>query len=152
MSISALSSTLLNHVNLQSPLQQLQPLGSELQSGNATQPDLVTLQSISLQPPVASPIRSIDPLEQQIQNQPPQRSEGHGHHHHYHAASEADPNQSGSTQASQLFDQLGQQIQSGNLTQAQTFATLQQNLQDFDLSPIQGDALSPAAGAVSVSA
>jgi hypothetical protein len=190
MSTSAISSTLLSNPNLQNPLQQIQQkfqqLGSELQSGNTTaaQPDLVTLQSIGPQAPVASPIFSNDPLKQDltqlgqdlqsgntsaaqqdytrlqqqvqnqdVQNQPAQSPASHGHHHHHHAASDADSNQSDSTQASQLFDQLGQQIQSGSLTQAQqTFATLQQNLQNFDLSSSQGDALSPATAGVSVSA
>lgn len=172
MSTSAISSTLLSNPNLQNPLQQIQQkfqqLGSELQSGNITsaQPDLVTLQSVALQPPLASPIPGVhqQPIQNQgvqnqgvqnqdVQNEPAQSPVSHGHHHHHHAASDADSNQSDSTQASQLFDQLGQQIQSGSLTQAQqTFATLQQNLQNFDLSSSQGDALFPATAGVSVSA
>ncbi|HTS36022.1 MAG TPA: hypothetical protein VMH04_10145 [Candidatus Solibacter sp.] len=151
-------------------------------NSNAAQPDLVELHSIALQPPLASPIQGIKTLKQEfnqlgqdlqsgnisaaqqdytklqqdLQTQSPQSPASHGHHHH---ESSFASNQFGSSQSdsqshpvSDLFDQLGRQIQSGSLTQAQqTFAMLQQNLESFDLSPSQGDALSPAIAAVSVS-
>ena len=120
--------------------QEFTQLGQDLQSGN-----------------ISAAQQDYTKLQQDLQTQSPQSPASHGHHHHHEssfASNQFDSSQSDSQSnpVSDLFDQLGQQIQSGSLTQAQqTFAMLQQNLQSFDLSSSQGDALSPAIAAVSVS-
>lgn len=55
-------------------------------------------------------------------------SAAHGHHHHHH--SESSSESSSDNPISQLFSQLGQDLQSGNLTAAQQdFTSLQQQFQ-----------------------
>jgi outer membrane protein assembly factor BamD (BamD/ComL family) len=55
-------------------------------------------------------------------------SAAHGHHHHHH--SESSSESSSENPISQLFSQLGQDLQSGNLTAAQQdFTSLQQQFQ-----------------------
>jgi hypothetical protein len=92
------------------PLQQeFQQLGKDLQAGNtpAAQQDYSTIQQ-SLQKGAA-------PL--------------HAHHHHRLQGGGA------GGQFSQLFDQLGQALQSSNLTSAQqAYTTLQQDFQQFSQS------------------
>ena len=83
--------------------QEFAQLGQDLQSGNLT----------SAQQDYSS-----------IQKTMQQRAEGHHHHHH----GSGDSSQSGAI--SQLFSQLGQNLQSGNLTQAQqAYTSLQQEWQ-----------------------
>jgi len=99
------------------PLQQeFQQLGKDLQSGNvpAAQQDYSAIQQ-GLQKGSASL---------------------HAHHHHrVHGGGEGG-------QFSQLFDQLGQALQSGNLTSAQqACTTLQQDFQQFSQT---GSQQSPA--------
>lgn len=74
----------------------------------------------------------------------------HGHHHHHH--SERSQNSSQENSIEQLFSQLGQDLQSGNLTQAQQdFSSLQQQFQQIGENSLQTSAaVSP--NAVSVNA
>jgi|HubBroStandDraft_2_1064218.scaffolds.fasta_scaffold486269_1 outer membrane protein assembly factor BamD (BamD/ComL family) len=72
------------------------------------------------------------------QNQAP-GDNGSGLPHHHHRGT--------SNSISQLFEQLGQSLQSGNLTSAQSFATLQQSSAGSTTSSSQ-----PAGSGVSVSA
>lgn len=91
------------------PIQQaLQQLGSDLQSGNlsAAQSDYGT-------------------LRQDVQSA---LSAHHFHHHHMHG----DQNESSQDSPASLLNELGQALQSGNLTTAQqTYATLQQEFSQY---------------------
>lgn len=61
----------------------------------------------------------------------------HGHHRHHHH-SESRQNSSQENPISQLFSQLGQDLQSGNLTAAQQdFSTIQQQFQQYGQNSIQ---------------
>jgi hypothetical protein len=94
--------------------QTVAQLGQDLQSGNLTaaQSDFATLQQ--------------DVQPQQGTNQAPR------HHHHHHAQSSDSSQQSGQNGIASLFSQLGQELQTGNVTQAQqTYSTLQQDFQQF---------------------
>jgi len=67
---------------------------------------------------------------------------GHRHHHHPHAGSAQDSSQN---PISQLFSQLGQALQAGNLAAAQSaYTTLQQDFQQLGSSaPASSTASSP---------
>jgi outer membrane protein assembly factor BamD (BamD/ComL family) len=156
MSVSGISSTSLYNTqstqnNLEQAQQEFQKLGQDLQSGNlsAAQADFATLQQ--LVPQNSSSSQSNSPIakafsqlaqdlqsgnlsaaqqdyatiQQDFQKQATQNqtSATEGHHHHHHGGG------SGSSEISQLLDQLGTALQSGNLSSAQSaFATLQQEL------------------------
>jgi hypothetical protein len=63
-------------------------------------------------------------------------SAAHGHHHHHH--SESSQESSSENPISQMFSQLGQDLQSGNLTAAQQdFASLQQQFQQVGENSLQ---------------
>jgi soluble cytochrome b562 len=101
--------------------QAFSQLSQDLQSGNlsAAQQDYSTIQ-------------------QDFQTQATQ-----GHHHHHHGSSSdsnsSESSSSGSNEITQLFDQLGQSLQSGNLSAAQqAYGTLQQDFLQF----AQGNGLS----------
>jgi outer membrane protein assembly factor BamD (BamD/ComL family) len=94
--------------------QALSQLGSDLQSGNlsAAQSDFSTLQN-------------------DLQRA---QSTGGFHHHHTHGGPilENQNGQNGANSPASLFGQLGQDLQSGNLTAAQqTYSTLQQDFLQF---------------------
>lgn len=112
------------------PIQQaFSQLAKDLQSGNlsAAQQDYSTIQQ-DMQSAMAV----------------------HGHHHHHH--SESSQNSSQQNPIEQMFSQLGQDLQSGNLSAAQTdFASLQQQFQQISQNGLQTSAeVSP--NAVSVNA
>jgi hypothetical protein len=68
-------------------------------------------------------------IQQDFQQQSPAATSAH-HHHHHGSGGSSDP----ASQASldQLFSQLGQALQSGNLSTAQSaYASLQQDLAPF---------------------
>ena len=141
--------------SMSSQMQQIQKdfnqLGQDLQSGNlsAAQADFVTLQKDMPQTSSASsstsqsssPIaQAFSQLSQDLQSGnltaaqqdystiqqdlQSQGSQGH-HHYHHHLGGSQD------SQASQLFAQLGQDLQSGNLSSAQSdFSSLQSLLQN----------------------
>ncbi|HEX4783779.1 MAG TPA: hypothetical protein VH350_05520 [Candidatus Sulfotelmatobacter sp.] len=154
MSVSGISnSNLFDSTNqtVQSKMQQFQKefqqLGQDLQSGNISvaQSDFVTLQQLGSQnsATATSSAQSNNPLaqafnqlaqdlksgnitaaqqdftqiQQALQNQ---GSRSHGHHHRHGGG--------GGSELSQLFDQLGQALQSGDLSSAQTaYNTLAQD-------------------------
>jgi len=157
MSTSGISSTsFYNPQSIQDNFQQIQQefqqLGQDLESGNlsAAQQDFVTRQSLTPQGssttstesnnnPIAQAFNQLAQdlqsgnlsaaqqdyaqIQQDFQSQT-RSSEGHHHHH--------GGNGNGQSQISQLFSQLGQELQSGNLSAAQqVFATLQQDFQQF---------------------
>lgn len=136
--------------NFQQFRQEFQQLGQDLQSGNlsAAQQDFVTLQQLAPQSNSTSGTQNSNPIAQDFNQLSQDLQSGslsaaqqdytkiqqdfqsqsaqvhHGHHHH--------GGESGSSAISQLFDQLGQDLQSGNLSSAQqVFATLQQDLQQY---------------------
>ena len=127
--------------NVQKFRQEFQQLGQDLQSGNlsAAQSDFATLQQLAPQnSSSASSSSSSSPLAQAFnqlsqdlqagnlsgaqqdfanikQDFQSQAGKAEGHHHHHHH----DGDEGGSSAVSQLFTQLGQALQSGNLSSAQ---------------------------------
>ncbi len=136
--------------NLQKVQQEFQQLGQDLQSGNlsAAQSDFTTLQSLQPQGSSNSSSQGNGPIAQAFNQlshdlqsgnlsgaqqdyatlqQDVESRAAQGHHHHHHGGG-------GSEQSaiSQAFQQLGQALQSGNLTNAQqAYSTLQQDLPQF---------------------
>jgi hypothetical protein len=111
-------------------VQAFSQLGQDLQAGNlsAAQQDFTNIQ----------------------QDLKSQASQAHGHHRHHHGGGGGDQ----SNPISQLFQQLGQALQSGNSSSAQQIYTTMQ--QDFAQMGASGQAPQPASGpattGVSVSA
>jgi outer membrane protein assembly factor BamD (BamD/ComL family) len=151
--------------------QEFQQLGQDLQSGNlsAAQSDFSGLtssqQSTFLQPPSNSPItQGLNQLSQDLQTgnlsgaqadykaiqQDFQSQSLHGHFHHHHHT-EGSQN-GGSNPLSQLFQQLGQALQSGNLSAAQqAYGTLAQDLPQFGQNQsAPGSPTQPGSNGVSV--
>jgi outer membrane protein assembly factor BamD (BamD/ComL family) len=147
MSTSGITSTMLSQI--QQFQQDFQQLGQDLESGNLSgaQSDFVTLQkdltpSSSTSTSTAqssSPIaQAFSQLSQDLQAgnlpaaqqdfstlQQDLQSQASSMHHHHHHSGGGEENQ-----VSQLFAQLGQDLQSGNLSSAQSdFTSLQQLLQ-----------------------
>jgi len=92
-------------------VQAFNQLGTDLQAGNTTaaQQDYATIQ-------------------QDMQSQATQSQGAHFHHHHHHGGGGG----SQENAISQMFQQLGQDLQSGQLTAAQqAYGSLQQDLQQF---------------------
>lgn len=156
MSVSGISATSLFSLNTQSVQnksqqfrKEFQQLGQDLQSGNlsAAQADFTALQQSGPLANASSSSQSNSPIAQAFQQlakdlqsgnvsaaqqdyttiqQDFQKQATQGHHHH-HGGSGSDANT-----ISQIVDQLGQALQSGNLTAAQqAYTTLQQDLQQF---------------------
>jgi soluble cytochrome b562 len=134
--------------------QEFQQLGQDLQSGNlsAAQADFATLQQLVPQANSASSSQSSNPIAQEFnqlsqalqagnlsaaqqdyatiqQDFQNQAAQGQGHHHHHHHGSGGG---SGASGISQLLSQLGQALQSGNLSAAQqAYSSLEQVFQQF---------------------
>jgi outer membrane protein assembly factor BamD (BamD/ComL family) len=174
MSVSGiLSSSFSNYnvQNMQSRMQQFQQefqqLGQDLQSGNlsAAQSDFATLQQYA--PQANSSSQSTSPMaqafnqlsqdlqsgnvsaaqqdyatiQQDFQNQ---GAQFHHHHHHHGGGSQTNA-------IDQMFQQLGQELQSGQLSAAQqTYSSMQQDLQQF--AGVTTGATSPNSSSVSFSA
>jgi len=128
--------------------QDFEQLGEDLQSGNLTaaQADFATLQKLLPQNssatgnnPVAQAFSQLSQdlqsgnlsaaqqayasIQQDFQSQ---GARGEWHHHHHHQGD------GGAGNLSQLLSQLGQALQSGNLSQAQqVFASLQQDFEQW---------------------
>jgi hypothetical protein len=176
MSVSGISSSSFsdyNSQNIQNPMQKFQKefalLGQDLQSGNlsAAQTDFATLlklgpQTHTTSPPQSNPIaQEFNQLAQDLQSgnlsaaqkdftaiqQDFQTTAGHAHHHHHGSPRiTADP-------ISQLMDQLGQALQSGNLSAAQqAYTTLQQDFQQFAQSSATQASSQSSSNGVSVTA
>jgi len=162
MSVSGIASGLfhfLDPTSFQSKAQsfqkEFQQLGQDLQSGNLSQAqaDFAALHPPT--PPVSSSSQSsrnslasafqqlssdlqsgnlsaaqqdYSNIRTDLQQQSPSVSASH-HHHHHHAQSSQDSSQ---TSLNSLFSQLGQALQSGNLSAAQSaYASLQQAFAQF---------------------
>ena len=146
MSTSGITSSMSSQ--LQQFQQEFQQLGQDLNSGNLTaaQSDFATLQNEMPQTSSTSTSQTNNPIalafnqlsqdlqagnlsaaqqdysaiQQDFQNQ---ASKAHHHHHHSGGGQE--------NEFAQLFNQLGQDLQSGNLSSAQSdFSALQQFLQN----------------------
>jgi len=155
MSVSGISSSSLFDFNTQAAQnkrqqfqQEFQQLGQDLQSGNlsAAQSDFAALEQLKPQTSSTASLSSNSPIAQAFQQlsqdlqsgnvsaaqqdfakiQQDVQSEGaQGYHHHHHGGGGSGP--SGITQ---LLNQLGQALQSGNLSSAQqAYGTLQQDFQ-----------------------
>jgi hypothetical protein len=178
MSVSGISSSSLfnyENQNVQNRFQQFrqefQQLGQDLQSGNlsAAQQDFATLQqlgpqnnsSVSTQSnnPIAQAFNQLSQdlqsgnlsaaqqdfaqIQQDFQNQTSGQNQAEEVHHHHHHGGGGE-----SSEISQLFSQLGQDLQSGNLSSAQqTYNSLLQDLQQF--SPSNTQATQPSSQASS---
>lgn len=134
--------------------QEFQQLGQDLQSGNlsAAQSDFATLQQSRPQANSTASAQSTDPIvqafnqlstdlksgnttaaqqdyatiQQDFQNQGTQSQGAHSHHHHHGGGGSQE------NAISQMFQQLGQDLQSGQLSAAQqAYGSLQQDLQQF---------------------
>jgi hypothetical protein len=151
---SILSGSYLDNLqNTVSRMQQFrkdfQQLGQDLQSGNlsAAQSDFATLQ-LSPSPSSSQSTNSVAQAFQQLsndlqagnlpaaqqdftnlqQNLQNQAAQAHPRHHHHHHS------RGGGNEISQLFSQLGQDLQSGDLASAQkAYISLQQDLQQYAL-------------------
>ncbi len=180
MSVAGICSTLFASSNptIQNNMkqfsQEFQQLGEDLKSGNmsAAQSDFVTLQQTGPQGLSDPTIQSSNPLsqafsqlsqdlssgnvsgaqqdytkiQQAFQNQPA-RTEGHRGHHH--------GGNGGENAMSQLMDQLGQALQSGDLSTAQTdYNTLLQDFQQANQSaePVAASTSPTVANGLSLSA
>lgn len=135
--------------------QDFQKLGQDLQTGNLTgaQADFAALQKDGPQSssstqnsnPITQAFQQLSTdlqsgnltaaqhdysnLQQDFQNQAASHMQRSHHHHHSGGSSEA------SSQMSQILTQLGQDLQSGDLTSAQqAYTTLQQDLQQYALA------------------
>lgn len=177
MSISSISSSFnFNPSLVQSQAQQIQQefqqLGQDLQSGNlsAAQSDFTALtgsqNSTFLAPPSNSPIgQALNQLSQDLQSGnlsaaqqaytslqqdfQSRATQGGGHHHHHRAGEGT----SQSRQLSQLFQYLGQDLQSGNLTEAQqAYGTLTSDLQLSQSAAASSVATQANPGGISVAA
>jgi predicted helicase len=157
MSVSGISSSslfdLLESTSAQNPKQQvqqeIQQLGKDLSAGNlsAAQADFATLQKNDPQASSATSSTSNNPIAQAFQQlatdlqsgnlsgaqqdfstiQQDIQSQAGGHHHHSHAQDSSATQQN---PVAQLFSELGQALQSGNLSAAQqAYTTLQQDFQ-----------------------
>src|SRR6266481_5763182 len=93
-------------------------LAQDLKSGNLTaaQSDFATVQ-------------------QNLQQAGPQAGAAHGHHHHHQSDGDSGQSSGQPNPISTLFGQLGQDLQSGNLSAArQAYSSLQQDFQQFALN------------------
>ena len=168
MSVSGISgSSLFNTSEVQSIFQQFQQtfqqLGQDLRSGNlsAAQSDFATLQNLGSQNSTAtsqtnSPIaqaftqlakdlqsgnlsaaqQDFSTIQQDFQSQSAQGQTQSTQRHHHHGSG------GGASEVSQLLDQLGTALQSGNLSSAQqAYSSL---LQQFQSSQGTGAASQPA--------
>lgn len=177
MSVAGISSSIFSYQNQSVPnrtqqlRQEFQQLGEDLQSGNlaAAQSDFATLQQLSPQNSSSTAQSNGSPLQQAFnqlaqdlqagnlsaaqqdysniqQDMQNQASPVRGHHYHHHAGGGQN------NEISQLFQQLGEALQSGNISSAQQiFNTLQQNLQFGQLAPGSAQQATPPNG-VSVNA
>ena len=181
MSVSGISSSSLLNYNPQSVQnrmqqfqQEFQQLGQDLQSGNlsAAQADFATLQQLGPQTNSTSSSQSSNPMAQEFNQlsqdlksgnvsaaqkdyttiqQDLQNQAGQTHHHHHHHGGGG----GGSSVISQLLNQLGQALQSGNLSAAQqAYSTLQQDFQQFTQSNASSStqASSTSSSSIAVSA
>lgn len=119
-----ISSAQSDFVTLQSDFQQVSPTSTSTSTSQSSSPIAQAFSQLSqdLQAGnLSAAQKDYATIEQDFKSQASQT-----HHHHHSGGSQ----ESQSSQASQLFAQLGQALQSGNLTSAQAdFSSLQQLMQ-----------------------
>jgi hypothetical protein len=144
--------------NMQQFRQEFQQLGQDLQSGNlsAAQTDFATLQQLRPQANSTSSAQSNNPIAQAFNQlsqdlksgnlsaaqqdyatlqQDFQSQSSQVHHHHHHGGGH------GESAVSQLLVQLGQDLQSGNVSAAQqVYSTLMQDLPQAGQNSASGSA------------
>ena len=158
---------------MQQAQQEFQQLGQDLQSGNisAAQTDMAALQKLQPQSstsstqsnPIAQEFTQLSQdlqagnisnaqqdyakIQQDFQSQSTSTALSQTHAHHHHGGG------SGSSEMSQLLAQLGQDLQSGNLSTAQqTYSTLAQDFPQVAQNGVTSQTSSQSsAGAFSVS-
>src|SRR6266481_66031 len=89
-------------------------------------------------------------LQQDLRQAGPQAGAAHGHHHHHQSDGDSGQSSGQPNPISTLFGQLGQDLQSGNLSAAQqAYSSLQQDFEQFALnnSSTKSGAPSGASGA-----
>ncbi|MFZ0733146.1 MAG: hypothetical protein WAM79_12535 [Candidatus Sulfotelmatobacter sp.] len=160
-----------NKNNIQQFKQEFQQLGQDLQSGNlsAAQSDLATLEQTgpnsnsTTSGPASSPLaQAFQQLSQDLQSgnlsaakqdystmqQDIQNHAAQTHHHHHGGGGGGE-----SSQVSQLFQELGQDLQSGSLSNAQSiYAQLQQDLPQLAGSQSSSSSSTGSSSSISVSA
>src|SRR3984957_10257760 len=150
---------------MQQAQQEFQQLGQDLQSGNisAAQTDMAALQKLQPQSnPIAQEFTQLSQdlqagnisnaqqdyakIQQDFQSQSTSTALTQTHAHHHHGGG------SGSSEMSQLLAQLGQDLQSGNLSTAQqTYSTLAQDFPQIAQNGVASQTSSQSsAGAFSV--
>jgi len=169
------SSAQSNYQNFQKEFQQL---GQDLQSGNlsqaqadfaALQPPVQPASSNSTQSSTNSLSSAMSQLSQDLQSgnlsaaqqdyatvkqdlQQQFSGSVSGHHHHHHHRPSSSQDSSSQNPLSQLFSQLGQALQSGNLSVAQSaYTSLQQEFQQLGASSTSPSS-SPSTTTVNLSA
>jgi hypothetical protein len=175
MSVAGIASSALLHYtgqttqsNRQKFQQSIQQLGQDLQSGNlsAAQSDFATLQQMAPQIGSTTSTQSNGAVAQdftqlgkdlqsgnttaaqqdytRFQQDVSATAAGAAHHHHRHGG------EGGGQEFPQLLQQLGQQLQAGNLSGAQqAYTALQQQLESWGQA---GETASSTTGSVAVSA
>jgi hypothetical protein len=153
--------------NFQQVQSEFQKLGQDLETGNLTQAqsDFATLtQSLpSGGQTGASPIaQEFSQLGQDLQSgnvsaaqqdyskiqQDVQQNALQSHHHHHHGGGESSGSSS-TNSLTELFGQLGQDLQSGSLGAAQqAYAALQQDLPQFAAAPSAGSLTNAASSSI----
>jgi hypothetical protein len=175
MSVAGISSSNLfdfNSQSVQNRKQQFQQLGQDLQSGNlsAAQTDFTTLQPSGPQISSSSTNQNTSPIAQDFkqvsqdiqsgnisaaqqdyakiqQDFQSQSARKHAHHHHQGGGS------GGGSAITQLLQELGQDLQTGNLTAAQqAYGTLQQDFQQSQLNGLFASPTQSSSSGVSVNA
>ena len=74
----------------------------------------------------------LDTVQLDVQQLGQQQGAGSAHHHHHHGGGESSQSSSQQNPISTIFGQLGQDLQSGNLSAAQqAYSSLQQDFQQF---------------------
>jgi outer membrane protein assembly factor BamD (BamD/ComL family) len=155
---------------------QVQQLGNNLQSGNlsAAKANFAALQQSAPQTSSTSSSQSSNPIaqaftqvgkdlqsgnvsaaqqdystiQQDFKNQASSSQATQGHHHHHHVSSVG-----GQNEISQVMGQLGQSLQSGNLSSAQqAYSTLQQDFQQFAQNSGRIQASQSGSNSISLSA
>lgn len=154
--------------NLQQFKQDVQQLGEDLASGNLTaaQTDFAAAQQVAPQSTTAGSNPNQQSVEQlasdlksgnlsgaqqdfsQIQQQF-QKSGAHGHHHHHGGGGSS----SESSQTSELFQELGQDLQAGNVSGAQQiYTSLQQEFSQLSVTGTAEESSGSSVSGVSVTA
>jgi outer membrane protein assembly factor BamD (BamD/ComL family) len=123
----------------QADFSALQQLGSNstssTRSSNPTAQDFTQLSKDLQAGDLSAAQQDFAKLQQDFQSQAPQVHHHHRHHHHHQADGPQSSTTASTSAISQLFDQLGQALQKGDLAAAQqAYSTMQQDFQQLGQS------------------